>query len=401
MFFNNLQRITSSGRFIPEIDGLRFVAIISVVLFHLNGFILAKQTANYSDNSKNWYIFQDLFQHGHYGVELFFAISGLILGLPFAAHYINQEKLPSIKNFYIRRLTRLEPPYILAMFLLFLASVFIVKKYSFGELLPSLFASLTYTHNIFYGRDSVPLINNVAWSLEIEIQFYLLAPIFAKIFSLEKKLRRIILIACVPVFSILQAFITLPFVTLFEYVQFFAVGFLLADFYVSEMQKSACEQGREDALTNVRVSAFNSNKILTVLLGIIFFCIIWSYNLDKKQATTLAKIVWFTIFPLAILGFYYLVLFTKFWKDIFSFKFLTVIGGMCYTIYLLHNPIISLVGNWTIKHSFSSIFWIDWLIQSVILLSVILIICSIYFVLIERPCMQKDWHKRLFEKVKR
>jgi peptidoglycan/LPS O-acetylase OafA/YrhL len=191
------------------------------------------------------------------------------------------------------------------------------------------------------------------------------------------------LIACVPVFSILQALITLPFVTLFEYVQFFAVGFLLADFYVSKKDK------------------FNKNNILTVLLGIIFFCIIWSYNLDKKQATTLAKIVWFTIFPLAILGFYYLVLFTKLWKDIFSFKFLTVIGGMCYTIYLLHNPIISLVGNFTIKHSFSSIFWIDWLIQSVILLSVILIICSIYFVLIERPCMQKDWHKRLFEKVKK
>lgn len=381
MFFNNLQRITSSGRFIPEIDGLRFVAIMSVVLFHLNGFILLKQTVEYSDNSRNWYIFQDLLQHGHYGVELFFVISGLILGLPFASHYINQEKLPSLKNFYIRRVTRLEPPYILSMLLLFFTAVFVVKKYSFGELLPSLFASLTYTHNIFYGRDSVPLINNVAWSLEIEIQFYLLAPFLAKIFSLEKNLRRVILLVCVPLFSILQAFITLPFVTLFEYVQFFAVGFLLADLYVSKEDK------------------FNINNILTILLGVLFFCVIWSYNLDKTQATSLAKIIWFTIFPLAIFGFYYLVLFTGFWKRIFSHKFLTVIGGMCYTIYLLHNPIISVFGNFTIKRSFSNTFWIDWLIQVVILLSVVLIICSIYFALIERPCMQKDWHKKLYNKI--
>jgi peptidoglycan/LPS O-acetylase OafA/YrhL len=380
--FNNLQRITSSGRFIPEIDGLRFVAIMSVVVFHLNGFILAKQTAVYSDNSQHWYIFQDLFQHGHYGVELFFVISGLILGLPFASHYINQDKLPSLKNFYIRRVTRLEPPYILSMLLLFFASVFVVGKFSLGVGLPSLLASLTYTHNIFYGRDSTPLINNVAWSLEIEIQFYLLAPFFAKIFSLEKNLRRIILLACVPFFSILQAYIQLPFVSLFEYVQFFAVGFLLADLYVSKEDK------------------FNKNNILTILLGVLFFCVIWSYNLDKTHATALVKIIWFTIFPLAIFGFYYLVLFTKFWKGIFSHKFLTVIGGMCYTIYLLHYSIISMFGNWTIKRSFSNTFWIDWLIQSVILSSLVLIICSIYFALIERPCMQKDWHKRLFEKVK-
>jgi len=34
-----LRRITSSGNFIPEIDGLRFIAILSVVLFHIYGFL--------------------------------------------------------------------------------------------------------------------------------------------------------------------------------------------------------------------------------------------------------------------------------------------------------------------------------------------------------------------------
>ena len=34
-----LSRETSSGRFIPEMDGLRFVAITMVVLYHLNGYL--------------------------------------------------------------------------------------------------------------------------------------------------------------------------------------------------------------------------------------------------------------------------------------------------------------------------------------------------------------------------
>jgi len=38
----SFKRITSSGSFIPEIDGLRFIAIASVVLFHLSGFLTAK-----------------------------------------------------------------------------------------------------------------------------------------------------------------------------------------------------------------------------------------------------------------------------------------------------------------------------------------------------------------------
>ena len=37
-----LSRETSSGRFIPEMDGLRLAAIAMVVLYHLNGYLMAK-----------------------------------------------------------------------------------------------------------------------------------------------------------------------------------------------------------------------------------------------------------------------------------------------------------------------------------------------------------------------
>jgi peptidoglycan/LPS O-acetylase OafA/YrhL len=72
-----LRRITTHKRFIPQIDGLRFVAISSVVLFHVyaaleRGAIPPALPFN-TDLAKR-------------GVELFFAISGFILGVPFASH---------------------------------------------------------------------------------------------------------------------------------------------------------------------------------------------------------------------------------------------------------------------------------------------------------------------------
>ena len=38
----SLTRITSSGNFIPEIDGLRFIMVIAIVAYHLNGYLIVK-----------------------------------------------------------------------------------------------------------------------------------------------------------------------------------------------------------------------------------------------------------------------------------------------------------------------------------------------------------------------
>src|SRR5882672_10637739 len=113
--FNNwllarLSRETSSGRFIPEMDGLRFAAIGMVVLFHLNGYLIGKsQRYHSSPPSSDWLAQAALV--GFRGVELFFVISGFILGLPFAAQHIEGRPPVGLRKYYVRRLTRLEPPY--------------------------------------------------------------------------------------------------------------------------------------------------------------------------------------------------------------------------------------------------------------------------------------------------
>src|SRR5437016_6274312 len=98
-----LRRLTTRGTFIPQVDGLRFIAITFAVLIHVEQF----------SRSGNMFLL------GWRGVQLFFVISGFILSLPFAAHYLSGGPPVHLGKYYLRRVTRLEPPYILNILFLF------------------------------------------------------------------------------------------------------------------------------------------------------------------------------------------------------------------------------------------------------------------------------------------
>ena len=120
-------------------------------------------------------------------VEFFFVLSGFILALPFARHYIKFTKKVNLKSYFYRRLTRLEPPYIILMTVLCVAYVY-SDRIQITEAINSFLASLVYSHNIIFNSPS--FINVVAWSLEIEIQFYILVPILSLLFSVKNKNKR-------------------------------------------------------------------------------------------------------------------------------------------------------------------------------------------------------------------
>ena len=202
-WLKHLRRRTTTGRFIAEVDGLRFVAIALVVFFHVHDYLTTKfRIPTGSAANEDWL---DRFAAtGHYGVHLFFIISGFVLALPFAAHYLGGRPPIRLRAYFLRRLTRLEPPYIIAM--IGLAVALAATGAARAPVLPHLLASLGYVHNIVYGIPST--INVVAWSLEIEVQFYILAPALASLFIIRDRwVRRGAIIATAAAALALQAWL--------------------------------------------------------------------------------------------------------------------------------------------------------------------------------------------------
>lgn len=373
-------RITSNGKFVPEVDGLRFIAIFSVVIYHMNGFFTVKvqERLNYSDTFMTFW--NTLLGTGNVGVPLFFVISGYILGLPFANQYIGNGKEVSLPSYFMRRLTRLEPPYILCMLALFFMSIYVVHKYTFIELLPSLLASLTYTHNFFWGREIIPLINGVAWSLEIEVQFYILAPLLAKIFVLPVGKRRITLLLLCLAMITLKSIYQLPFRSIVDSMHFFLIGFFLADLRIT------------GDITPIP-------RFWVIVAGWAAFLMIFVVKvpMHKDSPDFFLNMGLF----IAIAFFYYFCLFHNFFHSFLTNKVIYTIGGMCYSIYMLHAALISMVGNPFVSRLLFKSFYLNMLVYNIVLLTFIMFVSTIFFLLIERPCMDKHWPAKLVAFFKR
>ena len=377
-FFSVFKRITTSNKYIPEIDGIRFVAILLVVLYHINIYFQSKDTNSYRDQNIKLFLEKYLFS-GHLGVELFFVLSGFILSIPFASHFLMKSDMPSLKKFYIRRLTRLEPPYIITMTVL-MALLFFMHKFSGFVLLKSYLASLTYTHNFFY-PGIVPLINGVAWSLEVEFQFYLIAPFLSYIFSLQKSIRRILIVVCIVFLIILQSLFITETVSLFNYFQYFLLGFLLTDFYLTKDYKT---------FKNMLSIPFGLLSILFILM-----------TPHEKTLTGSELLVAKFYLILSIFIFFYMAIFSPFWKKVLSIPFVSTVGGMCYSIYLIHFPIINFIGKPLIARlNFSNYYTVNYILINIILLTAILLISALFYKKIERPCMRSGWHIALWNRIR-
>jgi peptidoglycan/LPS O-acetylase OafA/YrhL len=375
-FYNKFRRITTNHLYFPEIDGIRFVAIMLVLLFHIHGYFAAKAGFPATDTAAG--LLNTFFINGDRGVELFFVLSGFILCLPFAHHYINHGKTVSLKRYYLRRVTRLEPPYFLAMSAIFLLHI-ITHTTSFAIMLPHWLASLAYVHNIVYHRASIVTV--VAWSLEIEIQFYLMAPLLFRILSLHRAVRRIMLLAGIIAVILLQHTCTTPFLTIFNFGQYFLTGILLADLYVSNT-----------------ASAFFNKKWIAPLAAIILATII--YLPIKSTISAPQLLAAHLVFPFLIGLFYYIVFKNQIIKRVFSYKFIPIIGGMCYSIYLLHYTIISVLGRFTTPFHITGGYLPNLFLQIILLMIPILLLSAVFYFYIERPFMSGKWLDLLLKKDK-
>jgi peptidoglycan/LPS O-acetylase OafA/YrhL len=148
---------TSLSRHLPELDGLRGIAIISVLIHHqLTPFRLTG---------------------GFLGVDLFFVLSGfLITGLLWAE--FEKTSSISLRNFYMRRVLRLGPA--LTLYLIgCLLVAYHTQLIDVARQIKLIVIAIAYATNwrMAFGWDSFPDPTAIIWSLSIEEQFYLVWPV--------------------------------------------------------------------------------------------------------------------------------------------------------------------------------------------------------------------------------
>ena len=380
--FLGLRRHTSSGLYIPELDGLRFTAIFCVYLYHLSSDVVRHNPAGAATPSTPFFL---LTQSLNIGVPLFFVISGMILGLPFARYWLLTGPKISLKRYFLRRVTRLEPPYIGALLLLF-ALKYLGHRGTIAEMLPHLGASAAYLHTFLY-RD-MSTINPVAWSLEVEVQFYILAPILALFFAVRLTwLRRMGIgaLICAAAISMpwvdmgpearADSFVWMTHLSLAGNIQYFLTGFLLADFYLLIPAEQHAHR-RWDVVTML------GWPLIAVML-------------------VLAPSAAYKALPAIILLLFIPAFYGIRTRRLFANLFVASIGGMCYTIYLLHNYAIAALGFITERVGLSLPFEARLLIQMLLMSPVVLGISILYFKLVEQPCMRSDWPMRFNLSIRR
>jgi peptidoglycan/LPS O-acetylase OafA/YrhL len=385
--YQQLSRVMTKGRdFVPQIDGLRCVAITAVLAYHIRAIIawhygVSLESSAGSDGVVNW-----TFGAGHVGVELFFAISGFILGLPFARQYLGQAEPVRLQAYYLRRLTRLEPPYLIQLAFVFLVAVFFLRFQPshpdlyqqsdwLANLLRHLGVSVVYGSGLVY--HAYPQPNIVLWSLELEVQFYLLAPLLARVFQIQPApARRLAIIGLILLpLALAPHAAAWPWFrwTLFSNLQFFMAGFLFCDLYLGGHVRTERRNHLWDCLFLAALGA----TIFLDRLGLDYPFLPW---------------LWLVILVAAFRG--------KLAHWLLGHPLLTTIGGMCYTIYMYHWLMISGLIRLTIKLS-THHFWLDLLIQFAVMSAIIIVICSVLFALFERPFMQRDWPRRFWAYIRR
>ena len=299
--------LTAESR-IREFDGLRGVAILAVVIFHL----LVLPLDPFLSRSG----IRDALTLLAYGVDLFFVISGFLIG----TILLKIRGISGIKTFYIRRILRIWPLYYL---LLFIVYVTLPDKGTFTE--TPYWSLFFFTFNFWqsFGKGIHEALGPL-WSIAIEEQFYVLGPVIFSI--LNQKQISFFLVICVVLSPLLRlALLHNTDIDVWRFtparIDGICLGLLLSIFLSSN----------KNVLFVVERSKYFSYLMFLLLISLIPSIILLPFNLWVSFGHSLIVLTFGCILLVVYIqcvsnkGVYFL-----------NWGFLRYLGIRCYSIYLFH-----------------------------------------------------------------
>lgn len=158
----------------PALDGFRGLAALGVLVFHVAG--------NTDVSTHDGFVSDALARLGNYGVTVFFVLSGFLLYRQFVLAELRGDAFPRVRRFYWHRFLRIYPAYWLAL----TVTILLAKNgdlppgrgniYGFGQYVELYSLMQNYRKEVFISGLFV------AWTLSIEVAFYLVLPPLAWLF---------------------------------------------------------------------------------------------------------------------------------------------------------------------------------------------------------------------------
>ena len=337
----------------PEIDGLRTIAILSVIFYHAKIIVFEIK----------------ILEGGFIGVDIFFVISGYLI-TSLIINELNYNGSFNFINFYKKRIKRIIPALIVVMIVSFPIAWIYLLPSALSEYSKSILYSLGFVSNFYflisgqeYGAESAllkPFLHT--WSLSIEEQFYILYPIFLVL--VNKYLNKFF-------FEVLLLTIFVSF--------FLATNLSFSkphiSFYILPTRAWELMTGSIIAYLEIKKIKIIKNQYKNKIIYLATICIFYSIFFFNESTWHPSYMTLFPVIGTALL------LVTKdknnFIIKILSSNFFVKIGLISYSLYLWHFPIFS----------FARIIGIS---ESNILFKLILILISIIlsfvtFKYVEKP----------------
>jgi len=301
-----------------EIDGLRTVAVLSIILYHANIVVFG----------------HDFFKGGFVGVDIFFVISGYLISRILLYELFEKSRI-NFTQFYERRARRILP----ILFTVFIISFPLAYKYllppQFIEYTQSMLSAIFFGSNIYFyftnvqygAADSLlqPLLHT--WSLGVEEQFYILFPIILILIYRFAKKNLIIITAVLILFSL-------------QYADYQSTKNTQLNFFMISSRIWELGIGTLLAFYELKYGRIK-HKLLNQTIPLLGFCLISFAIVSFNKQTPHPSFI--TLLP--TLGTALIILYSHNKSDligkILSIKPIVGIGLISYSMYLWHYPIFS------------------------------------------------------------
>jgi peptidoglycan/LPS O-acetylase OafA/YrhL len=343
------------------LDGLRGVAALTVTIAHCYRLLEGKGYLR----QELGYLIDAILKQGHIGVEVFFVLSGFVITYSIRNSSINFSFL---FNFILRRSIRLDPPY--WTILAFLISLSFIGQYTFVKSESSIPTAWQSLANMFYLQDilSVKTILPVAWTLCIELQFYLA---FISLLALISWLNEKVFLSPNPSLyqspSFFSIFGLLGLLSLGQHIQIspFLPGLFIPYWYSFFI----------GCLTCLTITRLQSSKFFWIYFALIGSTLYFNFNLNDVIILAAALAIF-------LAGHY-----GKFNQWLISKPF-QYTGKISYSLYLIHWPIGMKLIDTMLRLLGNEVNFITALVLFIASISLSLIAAHFFYTWIEYPFMK-------------